>query len=97
MNRPTFVPLPVLEKVRWQEVEPEYDPYKFNSFPINAARQVNRATRALQSALSEARESGRIARMPPVITWQSRRTRRRGTTTCRGSNEPAAASGRNGW
>jgi len=67
----SVVPLPVLEKVRWQEVEPEYDPYKFNSFPVNAARQVNRATRALQSALSSAGESGRIARMPPVVTWQS--------------------------
>lgn len=67
----SVVPLPVLEKVRWQEIAPEYDPYKFNSFPINAARQVNRATRALQSALVDADESGRIDRMPPVITWQS--------------------------
>lgn len=67
----SVVPLPVLEKVRWQEVEPEYDPYKFNSFPVNAARQVNRATKALQAALADARESGRIDRMPPVVTWQS--------------------------
>ncbi len=67
----SIVPLPVLEKVRWQEIAPEYDPYKFNSFPVNAARQVNRATKALQSALADARESGRIAQMPPVITWQS--------------------------
>ncbi len=67
----SVVPLPVLEKVRWQEVEPEYDPYKFNSFPVNAARQVNRATKALQSALADAIESGRIDRMPPVVTWQS--------------------------
>ena len=68
---PRVVPVPVLEKVRWQEIVPEYDPYKFNSFPVNAARQVNRAARALRYSLADAVESGRIARMPPVITWQS--------------------------
>lgn len=67
----SIVPIPVLEKVRWQEIVPEYDPYKFNSFPVNAARQVNRCARALRSSLSDARESGRIAELPPVVTWQS--------------------------
>ncbi len=67
----SVVPVPVLEKVRWQEILPEYDPYKFNSFPVNASRQVNRATRALQKSLVRAREAGRLARMPPVVTWQS--------------------------
>ena len=45
------VPLPVLDKVHWQDIAPEFDPYKFNSFPVNASRQVNRATRDLQRAL----------------------------------------------
>jgi alpha-beta hydrolase superfamily lysophospholipase len=67
----SVVPIPVLEKVRWQEIAVEYDPYKFNSFPVNATRQVNRATRALQAELVEAVEAGRIDRMPPVVTWQS--------------------------
>ncbi len=67
----SIVPVPVLEKVRWQEITAEYDPYKFNSFPVNASRQVNRATRALHKALASARESGRLAQMPPVVTWQS--------------------------
>jgi alpha-beta hydrolase superfamily lysophospholipase len=67
----SVVPVPVLEKVRWQKVLPEYDPYKFNSFPVNASRQVNRATRELGAALVEAEESGRIAELAPVLTWQS--------------------------
>ena len=67
----SVVPIPLLEKVRWQEVLPEYDPHKFNSFPVNASRQVNRATRALQRALSRSVESGSIVRMPPVVAWQS--------------------------
>jgi alpha-beta hydrolase superfamily lysophospholipase len=67
----SVVPLPVLEKVRWQEIVAEYDPYKFNSFPVNASRQVNRATRELRRALDDAAGSGRLAEMPPVVTWQS--------------------------
>ena len=67
----SFIPIPVLEKVRWQEVIAEYDPYKFNSFPVNASRQVNRATKALQSELAAAAADGRIAALPPVVTWQS--------------------------
>ncbi len=67
----SIVPLPVLEKVRWQKVLPEYDPYKFNSFPVNAGRQVNRATKELVAALAAAGEDGTISQLPPVVTWQS--------------------------
>ncbi len=67
----SIVPIPVLEKARWQEIVPEYDPYKFNSFPVNAARQVNHATRELQAALIREGNAGRLAQLPPVTTWQS--------------------------
>jgi hypothetical protein len=67
----SIVPVDVLEKVRWQEVAAEFDPYKFNSFPVNASRQVNRTTKRLQGALTAAAADGRAARMPPVTTWQS--------------------------
>jgi alpha-beta hydrolase superfamily lysophospholipase len=67
----TVVPLPELDKARWQAIEPEFDPYKFNSFPVNASRQINRATRGLQRSLEEAQRAGRLAQLPPVVTWQS--------------------------
>ena len=67
----SVIPIPLLEKVRWQNINSEFDPYKFNSFPVNASRQVNRSTRALQESLLRARESGRIKQLPPIITWQS--------------------------
>ena len=67
----SVVPIPVLEKVRWQSVAAEFDPYKFNSFPVNASRQVNRATRDLQRSLADAAAAGRLAQLPPVVTWQS--------------------------
>lgn len=67
----SVVPLPVLEKVRWQEIAPEFDPYKFNSFPVNASRQINRATQALRRSLDEADRAGRLVQLPPVVAWQS--------------------------
>ena len=67
----SVIPIPLLEKVRWQNITSEFDPYKFNSFPVNASRQVNRSTRALHVSLLRARESGRIRELPPVVTWQS--------------------------
>ena len=67
----TVVPLPVLQKVHWQEVAPEFDPYKFNSFPVNASRQINRATRALQRSLADGEAAGRLSQLPPVVAWQS--------------------------
>jgi len=67
----TVIPIPQLQKARWQEVAVEYDPYKYTSFPINATRQVNRATKTLQYELEQAVESGRIAKMPPILAFQS--------------------------
>jgi len=67
----SVVPVPVLDKARWQAIAPEFDPYKFNSFPVNASRQINRATRALQSSLEAAQGDGRLARLAPVVAWQS--------------------------
>jgi len=67
----SVLPIPQLQKARWQTVSVEYDPYKYGSFPVNATRQVNRATKILQAELEKASESGRIARMPPVLAFQS--------------------------
>ncbi len=67
----SVVPLPILDKVHWQDVSSEFDPYKFNSFPVNASRQINRATRALQRSLADAESAGRLARLPPLVAWQS--------------------------
>ncbi len=67
----SIIPIPLLEKVRWHNITSEFDPYKFNSFPVNATRQVNRSTSTLQASLLRARENGRIKQLPPVVTWQS--------------------------
>ena len=71
MDIAAVLPGGALQKVKWQEVRPEYDPYKFNSFPVNATRQVRNATLALQTRLTRAAQQGRLRELPPVLAWQS--------------------------
>ncbi len=62
---------PVVEKARWIDIVPEYNPFKYNSFPANAAVQTSRITAALSREIAAAARDGRIARMPPVLAFQS--------------------------
>ncbi len=62
---------PVVEKARWIDVVPEYNPFKYNSFPANAGTQTFRITRALSSQLARANREGMLQRMPPVLVFQS--------------------------
>jgi alpha-beta hydrolase superfamily lysophospholipase len=63
--------VPYFEKANWLDVIPEYNPFKYNSFPANAGFQTASLTRALQSDLDRATSSGSLARMPPILTFQS--------------------------
>ncbi|MCM7770610.1 alpha/beta fold hydrolase [Enterobacter asburiae] len=63
--------LPAFAKAAWLNIAPEYNPYKYNSFPVNAARQSWLLTKALQEQIGlEAREN-RLANLPPVLAFQS--------------------------
>ena len=50
---------------------PEYNPFKYNSFPVNAARQSSQVVSALEEEFTRAAESGVLAKLPPVLTFQS--------------------------
>lgn len=63
--------MPFFEKSRWIEVRPEYNPFKYNSFPASAGYQTFRLTRSIESGLAKAVSSGAIGRMPPVLGFQS--------------------------
>ena len=62
---------PVIDKARWIDVVPEYNPFKYNSFPANAGAQTFLLTRALNRQLLEAERAGRLSRMAPVLAFQS--------------------------
>jgi len=62
---------PYFEKSAWLDVLPEYDPYKYNSFPLNAANQIYHLTRVLAAELAEAKEKNKLTEMPRVLVFQS--------------------------
>ena len=64
-------PFPFFEKARWLDVVPEYNPFKYNSFPANAGLQTGRFTAAIQGRMTSAAEAGRLVRFPPVLAFQS--------------------------
>ncbi|MFR0691132.1 alpha/beta hydrolase [Enterobacterales bacterium AE_CKDN230030158-1A_HGKHYDSX7] len=63
--------LPAFAKAAWLNVLPEFNPFKYNSFPIAAARQTVQLTDALQGSLETAGRTGTLSRLPPILTFQS--------------------------
>ena len=64
-------PIPYFEKARWIDVIPEYNPFKYNSFPANAALQSWRLTTDLQAQILRLGKAGRLKELPPVLAFQS--------------------------
>lgn len=63
--------LPYFEKSKWLSIEPEYDPFKYNSFPKNAAQQAYEMTKLLKKQIQEARAAGTFEGFPKVLTFLS--------------------------
>jgi alpha-beta hydrolase superfamily lysophospholipase len=63
--------LPAFSKAAWLSIVPEFNPFKYNSFPVNGARQSRRLTLAIQSRMADVRKSGLLEAFPPVLTFQS--------------------------
>ena len=65
--------LPYFAKSKWISIQPEYDPFKYNSFPKNAAQQAHDLTVTLQNQIEKLRKAGSFAAFPPVLTFLSRK------------------------
>jgi len=63
--------IPYFEQSKWLSIQPEYDPFKYNSFPKNAGQQGHEITTALQDQLHSARSAGKLSTFPPVVTFLS--------------------------
>jgi len=63
--------LPAFEKAHWLDVYPEYNPFKYNSFPANAGLQTWRLTTTMQSQIARLAAAGRAGELPPMLTFHS--------------------------
>lgn len=60
-----------LEKLAWNVILPEYDPYKYGSFAVNAGDLVYRLTRRVQEGLDRLSGTGRLEGFPPLLAFSS--------------------------
>ena len=63
--------LPAFAKAAWLGIVPEFNPFKYNSFPVNGARQSYRLTRDLQARIARYAREGKLGQLPPILTFQS--------------------------
>lgn len=63
--------IPRFAKAAWLGIVPEFNPFKYNSFPINGARQSSLMTRTLQPRIARHARDGRLEELPPILTFQS--------------------------
>ena len=60
-----------VEKLAWNSVLPEYDPFKYGSFPVNAGDLAHRITTDIQQHLTDKQGTGKLEKMPPILAFQS--------------------------
>ncbi len=60
-----------LPKLEWNSLTLEHDPFKYGAFAVNAGDVVYRLTRRINAGFAEARESGTLERLPPILAFQS--------------------------
>ncbi|CNF70190.1 alpha/beta hydrolase [Yersinia enterocolitica] len=62
---------PAFAKAAWLGIVPEFNPFKYNSFPVNAARQSYLLTSVLQQQIARDARNNKMAELPPILTFQS--------------------------
>jgi len=63
--------MPGLGRLAWLQIQPEFDPYKYNSFATNAGDQVHRLTRAVARRIAARGRSSPKENFPPVMVFKS--------------------------
>jgi alpha-beta hydrolase superfamily lysophospholipase len=67
----TLSAIPGLGSLAWADVMHEFDPYKYNSFPTNAADVVYKLTLSVKKRLARRAKSSPDFVLPPVLVFKS--------------------------
>jgi alpha-beta hydrolase superfamily lysophospholipase len=63
--------LPAFAPAAWLGIVPEFNPFKYNSFPVNGARQSYLLTSVIQEQIARLERENRLDALPPILTFQS--------------------------
>jgi pimeloyl-ACP methyl ester carboxylesterase len=58
-------------KLAWADVVPEFDPYKYSSFPVHAGDQIYQVTRVIDRRMAALGKAGPVAGLPRILSFQS--------------------------
>jgi len=62
---------PAFAKAAWLGIVPEFNPFKYNSFPVNGGRQSSLVARTLQQQINRNAREGKLGELAPILTFQS--------------------------
>jgi alpha-beta hydrolase superfamily lysophospholipase len=62
---------PAFVNAAWLNIVPEFNPFKYNSFPVNGAVQSYQLTQALQRQINDHARAGTLSGLPPTLSFQS--------------------------
>ena len=60
-----------IEQLNWNSVLPEYDPFKYGSFAVNAGDVVYRLTKQIQLGLDRLSKADKLQQLPPTLAFSS--------------------------
>ena len=60
-----------LAKLGWTTIQPEFDPYKYNSFTVNAGAQIHALTAGIANRIGRLARGGTLSGFPRVLAFQS--------------------------
>lgn len=60
-----------MEKLAWDPILPEYDPYKYQSFAVNSGDQIYRLTLAIEERINRLDQGNGVKGFPRVLAFQS--------------------------
>ena len=60
-----------LKKLSWTGLMPEYDPYKYGSFAVNAADVAYKLTDQIQQQLTALGKQNKLSGVPPILAFSS--------------------------
>ncbi|MEX3634613.1 alpha/beta hydrolase [Paraburkholderia sp. BR14320] len=63
--------LPAFARAAWLGIVPEFNPFKYNSFPVNGARQSCLLTNVIQTQIARLEREHGLDTLPPILTFQS--------------------------
>ena len=67
----TVSKVPGLGRLAWSQATLEFDPYKYNSFPVNGGAIARGLTQSVASRIATLSQTNHAASFPPVLVFQS--------------------------